>query len=238
MAARFDVTPVDSIFSTVSDSQAAPTSGVFRMLTMVVCFPLAACGFYSADPISARVVDAESGQGIVTAHVVAAWEVYGGLENGNVEGYVKVMETVTDGSGTFHFPGWGPRLNMRPGLVRNHTAPAIMVFKSGYAYRAVGNKGDAGAPAPSQMKSDWNEKTIEITRASRQEPTKQDSSPFLDTDVSNLKNTEFAVEIPRFLCAWAIQQDDNNSHNDPHGLYKVAELQSRGIDCNRFREVQ
>jgi hypothetical protein len=237
MATRFNVTP--AIGETMAScGQATWQTAVRQMLIVFGCVTLAACGFYSADPITARVVDAESGQGISEANVVVGWEIYGGLENGNVEGYVKVMETVTDGSGTFHFPGWGPRLNMHPGLVRNHTAPAIMVFKSGYAYRAVGNKGDAGVPAPSQMKSDWNEKTIEITRASSQEPTKQNRSPFLDTDVSNLKNTEFAVDIPRFLCAWAIQQDDTNSHNDPHGLYKVAELRSRGIDCNRFREVQ
>src|SRR5450755_3753795 len=138
MATRFDVKD-DSNSSMRECSHAAMATLARHAFIVLACLPLAACGFYSADPITARVTDADTGAAIGDANIVAAWEVYGGLENGNVEGFVKVMEAVTDKDGNFHLSGWGPRLNTHFSEIRNVTAPIVMLFKSGYRYRAIGN---------------------------------------------------------------------------------------------------
>ena len=106
------------------------------------CLPLASCNFYSADAISARVVDAETLKPLEGVNVVAAWKVKGGLEGGNVVGYTNVLEAVTTKDGVFTFPSWGPRLNMYFGRVRLE-APQLLFFKSGYRFYTVTNHGDS-----------------------------------------------------------------------------------------------
>jgi hypothetical protein len=200
-------------------------------LMMLACLPLAACGFYSAEPITVRVVDADTGAAIDGANVVAAWEVYGGLENGNVEGFVQVMETATNKDGRFHFPAWGPRLNTHFSEIRNASAPVVMVFKSGYHYRAVGNTGKSGAPAPSEMKSDWNGKTIALQRFHGSSAEYKASFIQLTTDVSTLVDHGELPEIPTFLCALAFQDEALAADGIPNALYSFRELRRRGVTC-------
>src|SRR5947209_3399798 len=74
------------------------------ILVLTGCYQI-----YSAEPITATVVDADTKEPLEGVVVVAHWEMKGGLEGGNVEGEVMIMEAVTDAQGKFHFPAWGPK---------------------------------------------------------------------------------------------------------------------------------
>src|SRR5690348_13390482 len=79
-------------------------------LLSVLILSLQACTtsatYYSAEPITAWVVDAETKQPLAGVNVVAHWQLEGGLEGGNNIGQMMVMEAVTDTAGKFSFPAW------------------------------------------------------------------------------------------------------------------------------------
>lgn len=116
------------------------TIGILVGLLATALFVLAQ-GTWS-DPITATVVDPESGQPIEGVVVVADWELKGGLEGGNPVGHLAVMEAVTDQAGKFHFAGWGPRFSIR-GELRAY-APELLFFKNGYSYLHLVNQPDRG----------------------------------------------------------------------------------------------
>ena len=73
-------------------------------------------------------------------------------------GYVELMETTTNENGEFSFPGWGPRLVVRPGEMRDET-PTLLFFRSGY--RLTGRENYNGTRrADVHTRSDWNESVI------------------------------------------------------------------------------
>jgi hypothetical protein len=121
---------------------------------------------YSADPISAQVVDAETGKPLPGVSVVAHWQLEGGLEGGSELGAVMVMEAETDANGKFSMPAWGPkRVYQSPGVYGNarikSAAPEIFFFKSGYENgRRLNYYGSEGAP--SHMRSEWDGKVIPL----------------------------------------------------------------------------
>jgi hypothetical protein len=90
---------------------------------------------YSAKPIEAWIIDAETRKPVAGVVVVARWELDYGWEGGYTYNWV-VMETVTDQHGRFTFPGWGPRvipmhLLWQANMERDD--PAIMFYKFGYS---------------------------------------------------------------------------------------------------------
>ncbi len=90
---------------------------------------------YSAKPIQAWIIDAETRKPVAGAVVVARWKLVYGLEGGYAYNWV-VMETVTDQNGRFRFPGWGPRVTPTPLLWQAKMAgddPEIKFYKFGYA---------------------------------------------------------------------------------------------------------
>lgn len=96
---------------------------------------VAACAMgapvYTAEPFSAQVVDAETGQPVAGAVIVANWElVSGGLDGPRHLGQLEVKETVTDERGQFSFPGF-TRPNPALGELRG-SDPRVLVFKGGY----------------------------------------------------------------------------------------------------------
>jgi hypothetical protein len=121
------------------------------------------CGrIYSAAPISARVVDAESGAPIEGVNVVAAWQAKGGLEGGNVKGYVTVMEAVTNANGEFSFPGWGPKW-WSNGAIQDG-APLLILFKPGYDAEFLWERKYGMENAPSHMTSSRDGKSLTMKR--------------------------------------------------------------------------
>jgi hypothetical protein len=133
---------------------------------------------YSADPIEAWVVDAETKQPIEGVIVVAHWELVGPMENYPV-GQIEVLESVTDKNGRFHFPAWGPKLHLAPFRYLTDSDPELLFFKSGYKYISVSNSldlrpkkyyydgmpgGTKEKPTGSKRISFWNGETIEMKR--------------------------------------------------------------------------
>jgi len=161
---------------------------------------------YSADPLTAWIVDKDTGAPIEGVNVVAAWELKGGLEGGNVVGYVTVMETVTDTSGKFSFAAWGPKRHRDSGLVRSG-APLLIFFKSGYYSGARGNAAPTDA-APAHMHSDWHEKTIQLSRFQGSLREYADSLAVIDILIDSLLSNDECnwKAIPKFL--WAVEQQN------------------------------
>lgn len=170
-----------------------------------------ACGFfspgYSADPITAWVVDAETGKPIEGVSVVASWELLGGMFESQTVGFLKVMETVSDSSGKFSFPGWGPGPMWTLDLLEDGT-PVLQFFKSGYSFHSVRNLGVVQR-APRHMQSSWNGKTIKLQRFNG---SLEDYSWELDLSLAIhidflLSKTDCGWKaIPKFL--WAADQQD------------------------------
>src|SRR5664279_1465597 len=103
---------------------------------MPIVISLSACGgplTYSSDPIDAAVVDADTGQPIEGAIVTANWQLESAtLDNYKKVGQLKVMETVTDSMGRFHFDGFSA---FNSGLYElRDEDPKILVFKPGYKF--------------------------------------------------------------------------------------------------------
>jgi hypothetical protein len=118
---------------------------------------------YSADPIEAWVMDAETKQPLENVIVVAHWE----LETTsrivphqtNSAGSLMILETVTDKNGRFYFPAWGPKWHLGTGNLTD-SDPELILFKSGYKYLRVSNSrylrpskySDVGKPSGTESK--------------------------------------------------------------------------------------
>jgi hypothetical protein len=124
--------------------------------------------YYSAKPITARIVDANTGQPIAGANVVAAW-ILEDPTSGNSQGDLQLMEDVTDGTGEFHLPGWG-RKPVPPRTRLTNEDPRIIVFKAGYFPSAVYNDShptlirDPQDMGPAIRDSQWDGKTIPLKK--------------------------------------------------------------------------
>lgn len=131
---------------------------------IVLLLPLQSCAvYYSAAPIEAWVVEAETGKPLEGVTITANWQLKGGLEGGNEVGQMMVMEAVTDQKGRFYFPAWGPKKNNTEGHIKDE-APRLLLFKSGYSYlRLFNDTAVTDRPGPS-LKSDWNGKVVKMVR--------------------------------------------------------------------------
>jgi len=147
---------------------------IIYLFFISLLLPLQACTTnYSAEPISARVVDAETNQPVEGVVVVAHWQLEGGLEGGNNLGQMMVMEAVTDQAGQFSFPAWGPKkmpsdypLYASNARLKNMD-PEMLFFKSGYQYLNLQNNkplSQMGGMKPYIRTSDWNGKTVKMEK--------------------------------------------------------------------------
>ena len=138
---------------------------IFVMLGLGISLP-AQAGFtlyYMADPIEAKVIDAETKQPLEGVIVVAHWElVYGSPGGDSPAGQLMVMEAVTGKDGTFRFPGWGPKLAISSHL-SDYRDPELVLFKSGYQSRTLTNE-LTGENKGARRRSDWNGKVIGINK--------------------------------------------------------------------------
>ncbi len=127
--------------------------------------PQACATTYSAEPIEAWVVDADSGQPVEGVVVTANWQlVSGSLAGGEIpKGQLRVMETVTDRSGRFYFEGW-TKGNLTTAELRNQD-PQILMFKPGYKfYRFVSDYPISAIPLGSHRKSAISGRTIQLEK--------------------------------------------------------------------------
>src|SRR5574340_764993 len=118
----------------------------------------------SADPVYARVVDADTGKPLLGVAVVAYWELYkGGIAGGGPCAAANVEEAVTDENGRFRLPGWGP-ITGPCGVMRNGN-PLLYFFKPGY--ETLYMSGGVGLDATrlvSVARVNWNGKKLKMQK--------------------------------------------------------------------------
>lgn len=125
---------------------------------------------YSAKAITAHVIDAETKQPLEGVIVVAHWQLRGGGEGKGEVGQIMVLETVTDQTGTFHFPAWGPKKVLPPITINallEEQDPEILFFKDGYRFAHVSNfdlRTETDFRNQSLRASQYDGKTIEMMK--------------------------------------------------------------------------
>ena len=106
--------------------------GVLIVAVLLAVWPVkvSAAGFcknppyeYMFEPIKAKIVNADTGQPIEGAIVIAFWKTIQPIQ------FLKIEESVTDSNGEFSFPGWGPI--KRPDGCLWDSDPHMKVFKPG-----------------------------------------------------------------------------------------------------------
>src|SRR6478672_11949181 len=84
-------------------------------------------------PIEGWVTDAQTGEPIEGAIVVANWQlVVGGLDGPSERGQLELKETVTDSTGRFYFDGFSKQV--RGGYEIRQANPRLIIFNPGYDY--------------------------------------------------------------------------------------------------------
>ncbi len=204
-----------------------------KVLALVAgCLLVSACGrFYSADEITATVVDADTKAPLARVHVIAEWAVRGGMNYGNVVGYMNVMETVTDKDGRFHFPGWGPRANFHFGAIRAVEAPALLFFHHGYRIAAMNNNDISFLHAPRHMRSAWDGQAMPLKRNADAASGYDPGYVALETDLEFLRREGYWADVTRFLCAIARERALLDHRRISSILYTYQSLRDRGVDC-------
>ena len=168
---------------------------------------------YSAEPIEAKVIDADTKAPLEGVIVTANWALISGNPGGSTPaGQLMVLETTTDKNGVFRFPGWGP-LKRRQGLLLIDD-PQLLLFKSGYDYQRLNNYRD-GVPLEGLWKapvrtSQWSGKTIEMRafKGTDEEYAKRIES--LDGNLDSIRdgrNCEWR-KVPRLLVALHYASED------------------------------
>jgi hypothetical protein len=155
---------------------------------------------YSAEPIEAWVIDAETKKPLEGVIVTANWELTGGWEGSYPVGQMMVMEAVTDAKGRFYFPGWGPKLHLGQGKLRD-IQPQLLVFKSGYHYRNLAN--EPRGSAVYSGKSEWSGKKIELKPFTGTEQEYAEHVYRLDGNLDRMRDGKECewTKIPRMLVA-------------------------------------
>jgi hypothetical protein len=118
---------------------------------------------YTAEPMEAKVIDADTKEPLEGVIVVANWQLETGTAGGNYPaGQLMVMEAVTDKAGKFSFPGFGPKTVWDSFLIDKD--PELLLFKSGYNYLRLTNPYDSTRElrTHSIRRSVWNGKSIEL----------------------------------------------------------------------------
>ncbi len=138
---------------------------VFSLLSAL--FALSACATpltYSAEEIHGQIVDAETGQPIEGAVVVAQWVLFeGGIGHGGHKGRLHIYETVTDKDGRYFIPAWGPKAHP-PMTELDNRDPEILIFKSTYEPKTLYN---SVMREDSVRVSDWDGKVVKLVRTKR-----------------------------------------------------------------------
>lgn len=147
------------------------TSNCWFLFVALTTFPLQGClALYSAKETTAVVVDAETKQPLEGVNVVANWVLEYGHFGDHQYTHVTwiLMETVTDRSGSFSFPAWGPKAvpaSLPMSTSMSNRDPQVTFFKSGYVQHMVFNQ-ITGPVGRGELLRSWsgNGKTIELKR--------------------------------------------------------------------------
>lgn len=133
-------------------------------LTLIATL-LTGCGMifphvYSSQSIEGWVVDSETGEPLKDVVVVADWGIWGGLEGGSTKDHI-IHEAVTDATGHYYIPEWGPKQMPTTGSFQS-VDPELIFFKENYEFFVESN--EATATGGYLGYSKWNGKTIKLKR--------------------------------------------------------------------------
>ena len=159
--------------------------------------------YYTAAPIEAWVVDADTGAPVEGAVVTANWQLvaFGFDTGGRKVGQLEVMETATDKNGRFTFPGF-TKVNLSGSVLREED-PQILIFKSGYRYMRGANDypiGKEGEQGPHRKASVIGQ-TLKMQKADRDVRKYAFNLGFLSSYLSRLTEHGGASAIPRMIRA-------------------------------------
>jgi hypothetical protein len=160
---------------------------------------------FSAEPITATVVDADTKQPLKDVIVVAHWQLVGGgsfVDSSVPVGELMVMEAVTNAEGKFHFPAWGPKYDFM-GRMHNDD-PQLIIFKPGYEFQVLSNEWKDMKDYQAVRRSDWDGKTLVLKKfiGSEKEYTEHVYNLDRKTDFARYygKRCEW-LQMPRLLNA-------------------------------------
>lgn len=177
------------------------TRHLLQIITLCLLCSLGGCATFSAEPIAAQVVDADTGQPIEGVVVVAHWELHGGSFTGDALpcGVAGVEEAVTDQEGRFHLPGFGP---VRVSCDVQIWNPDLIFFKPGYEPKSVNNATTNPLETVSVSRSQWDGKVITLSNNRNQDlRSDQADSYALDFGSLNLNFLGFVTYYPAG-CYW------------------------------------
>ncbi len=124
--------------------------------------------YYSALPISGKLVDEESGEPLEGAIVIAIWQLEKGfgLEGTIPSRFMKVSEVLTDQEGNYFIQGWGP-LRRPGGTYLGNFSPLLIYFKDGYIGMGRSNYADRfnyDDRMDRVQNSQWDGETIKLKK--------------------------------------------------------------------------
>ena len=185
---------------------------VAALFTVSLLSLLGGCStMLSAEPVTARVVDASTGKPLAGVAVVAYWELHNGSFTGHSFGCgaIDIEGAVTDADGQFHIPGWGP-INSSCDMWGFN--PILMLFKPSYVTASKGNNPLNSLAMVSVSSSIWDGKTIEMRVADTDLERVDAQSYAFDFESFNNNLARFVLagcnwkKIPDMLRAIAIQE--------------------------------
>ena len=195
---------------------------------------------YSAKEIEGWVVDAETKQPLEGVNVVARWHLNFGLDR-RVDASLMLMEAVTDQSGRYYFPAWGPEpipTELPEDARMRNIYPAIIFFRSGYAWRSEFNR-SVGPDEDFELTlrtSDWNGKTVELTKF---QGNLEQYASFTDGVLRGVRygNCRWK-KIPRMIIALTKEKERLKQKNTFSAVPTIRdiELSSVGQDCGSVQE--
>ena len=133
----------------------------YVLLLIGVILLLQACAppVYYARQIHGQVIDAQTGEPIERAIIVAQWILFHqGLGDSWHKSRLRVVETVTDKNGYYTISG-SPMVRIIPFTELDRYDPKLSVFKKGYRPSSFINKKDRNSPIRS---SDWDGKILRL----------------------------------------------------------------------------
>lgn len=142
----------------------AKVVSLLTVLALMAVLPACATPLtYSAKEVRGQIVDAETGDPIKGAIVVAQWVLFHvGIGHGGHKSRIHIDEAVTDKDGRYYVPAWGPKI--RPPMTELvNRDPEILIFKSDYEPRTVQNS-DMNRTESVRV-SEWDGKIIKLNKS-------------------------------------------------------------------------
>lgn len=210
-------------------------------LLMLAVMPACADNYpptYSAEAITATVIDAETKKPMEGVIVTANWQLLGGMEGNYPVGQQEVLETVTDANGRFHFPAWGPK--KRPKGYLREDDPQLLLFKPGYEYKRLANAVSSKINHDPVRRSVWNGKVIELKRFKGTGEGYAEHLGFLNSSLESILSEKCMwKKIPRMILALDKQSKPLRVQG-LHGLLSIDSLEARYrgslSDCGSVNE--